>query len=98
VLQTITVGRQRGKPHQSCRIVAGYAIPNELRTFEDYERRQHLDLARLDRFALWSERKRVEWALARSEEGPERSWLRERRAAVLSEKRARRSRWLTGYL
>jgi len=47
---------------------------------------------------LWTERKRVEWALARSEEGPERSWLRERRAAVLSEKRARRSRWLTGYL
>ena len=43
---------QRGKPQQSCRIVAGYAIPNELRTFEDYERRRHLDLARLDRFAL----------------------------------------------
>ena len=78
-----------------------YAVPNELRSHEDFLRRYHLDLPHLDDRALWRERKQVRFALAywNGAEGPDlwneqldREWLEERLLEVDEELRRRQAR------
>src|SRR5437870_3384282 len=60
-----------------------YAVPDELDSFESYERAHHLDVPRLQPIELWADRRRAELALAlvvdrrgRARDGFD--WLRER--------------------
>jgi hypothetical protein len=66
-----------------------YKIPAELETFEEYERRHHLDLARLDDRGVSRELQKVRHALLFDDVGPERGWLDAREAAVRGELLAR---------
>jgi hypothetical protein len=76
-------------------IIGGYRIPDPLKSWEEAQRFEHLDLSGLDHLALWQERRRVEIALAFVTKESDCIWLVERLAAIRSAQRHQREsgRW-----
>lgn len=68
-----------------------YEIPRDCRSFEDYERARHRDLASLDNVELDCEGLRALIRLSLDGDRSRREWLIQRRNAIRQEQ-ARRSR------
>ena len=80
--------RQHRPPRSLDRL---YDLPNETISIDDWYRLRNLDLPHLDDLELDRERFRLSARIAYEPDWSRRSWLAERRAAVLAEQQ-RRSR------
>ena len=69
-----------------------YPLPNETRSLDDAYRLRHLDLPHLGDLDLDRERFRLSSRIAYEPDRYHRSWLAERREAVLMEQRRRTDR------